>query len=70
MTTDSIPTGIKESRRKEKVNKNGILQEDVLFKSPSYAAAFVIGGHANGLTEWKTADGKTLKEIENSEVSD
>lgn len=62
--SDSIPPGIKESRQKAKVNENGILQEDFLFKSPSYAAAFVIGGHANGLTEWKTADGKTLKEIE------
>ena len=64
--SDSIPPGIKEARQKAKVDENGILQEDVLFKSPSYAAAFVIGGHANGLTEWKTADGKTLKEIENN----
>jgi len=68
--SDSIPPGIKEARQKAKLNENGILLEDVLFKSPSYAAAFVIGGHANGLTEWKTADGKTLKEIENSGVSD
>lgn len=64
--SDSIPPGIKEARQKAKVDENGILQEDILFKSPSYAAAFVIGGHANGLTEWKTGDGKTLKEIENS----
>jgi hypothetical protein len=67
--SDSIPPGIKEARQKAKVNESGILQEDVLFKSPSYAAAFVIGGHANGLTEWKTADGKSLKEIENIEVA-
>ncbi|MDR1735191.1 MAG: DUF4357 domain-containing protein [Oscillospiraceae bacterium] len=33
--------------------------EDVLFKSPSYAVCFVIGGHANGMTEWKMADGRT-----------
>ncbi len=63
--SDSIPPGIKEARLKAKVNENGILQEDILFKSPSYAAAFVIGGHANGLTEWKTKDGLSLKEIEN-----
>ena len=67
--SDSIPPGIKEARQKAKVNEEGVLQEDVLFKSPSYAAAFVIGGHANGLTEWKTDDGKTLKDIENSEIS-
>lgn len=65
--SDSIPPGIKEARQKAAIDESGILQEDVLFKSPSYAAAFVIGGHANGLTEWKTEDGKTLKEIENSE---
>ncbi len=65
--SDSIPPGIKEARQKAKVNEKGILQEDVLFKSPSYAAAFVIGGHANGLIEWKTKDGITLKEIENRE---
>lgn len=47
--------------------ENGILQENVLFRSPSYAAAFVIGGSVNGLTEWKNRDGKTLKEIENSD---
>ncbi len=63
--SDSIPTGIKERRQKAKIDANGILQEDILFRSPSYAAAFVIGGHANGLTEWKTQDGVSLKEIEN-----
>ena len=67
--SDSIPPGIKEARQKAKIDDGGVLQEDVLFKSPSYAAAFVIGGHANGLTEWKTDDGKTLKDIENSEAN-
>jgi hypothetical protein len=67
----SIPTGIKtkrEAAKSNKINTDGVLQEDMLFNSPSYAASFVIGGHANGLTEWKTAEGKTLKDIENSEV--
>jgi hypothetical protein len=62
--SDSIPPGIKDSRRKARIDENGILQEDVLFRSPSYAAAFVVGGHANGLIEWKTKDGRTLKEKE------
>ena len=68
--SESIPPGIKtrrESAKSSKINAEGVLQEDILFNSPSYAAAFVIGGHANGLTEWKTADGKTLKEIEATE---
>lgn len=63
--SERIPPGIKEKRKKANIDENGILQEDVLFKSPSYAAAFVIGGHVNGLTEWKTKDGLSLKEIEN-----
>jgi hypothetical protein len=64
---DSIPPGIKERRQKAKIDANGILQEDILVSSPSYAAAFVIGGHVNGLLEWKTEDGVSLKEIENRE---
>lgn len=67
--SDSIPTGIKEIRQKSSIDQNGILQQDILFRSPSYAAAFVIGGHANGLTEWKTENGKTLKEFENSNTN-
>lgn len=62
--SDSVPPGIRERRKKAVIDKNGILQEDELFKSPSYAAAFVIGGHTNGLTDWKTTEGKTLKDIE------
>ncbi|WP_300668214.1 GIY-YIG nuclease family protein [Desulfoluna sp.] len=42
--------------------------EDVLFSSPSTAAAIVLGRSANGRTEWKTASGVTLKEIEAVEV--
>ncbi len=62
-------SGIKESRQKASIDANGFLLEDVLFRSPSYAAAFVIGGHVNGLTAWETLDGKTLKDIE-GEISD
>jgi hypothetical protein len=47
--SDSIPPGIKDSRKKAPIDENGILQEDVLFRSPSYAAALVVGAHANGL---------------------
>ena len=64
---ESIPPGIKERREKAKIDENGILQENILLRSPSYAAAFVIGGHVNGLTEWKTKEGISLKELENSE---
>jgi hypothetical protein len=41
-----------------------VFSRNVEFASPSAAAAVIHGGHANGLTAWKTLDGKTLKEIE------
>lgn len=64
---DTIPAVIKEQRKKAPVNEESVLQEDMLFTSPSYAAMFVIGKSANGLTSWKTADGKTLKSLESTE---
>ena len=41
--------------------------EDYIFTSPSLAAATVMGRNANGLTEWRLQNGKTLKEYENPE---
>jgi hypothetical protein len=41
-----------------------VFTRDVEFSSPSAAAAVIHGGGANGLLAWKTAAGKTLKEIE------
>jgi len=41
-----------------------VFARDYEFDSPSAAAAIVRGGNANGLTEWRTAEGKTLKAIE------
>ena len=61
---DTIPAVIKERRKKALLDEQGVLLEDMLFTSPSYAAMFVIGKSANGLTSWKTADGKTLKSLE------
>ena len=61
---ETIPVIIKELRKNASVNGDGILQEDMLFTSPSYAAMFVVGKSANGLTSWKTVDGKTLKSLE------
>jgi len=48
------------------VEKDGFFtfSKDAEFSSPSAAAAVVHGGGANGLTEWKTKDGTTLKEID------
>lgn len=48
------------------VKKAGFLvfTKDAEFSSPSAAAAAIHGGSANGLTEWKTKDGKSLKQID------
>lgn len=62
-SSDSIPKIIKEKRENAKI-KDGILQEDMLFSSPSYSGSFVIGQSCNGLTYWKTKDGRTLKSLE------
>lgn len=40
--------------------------EDYIFSSPSTAAVIVIGRNANGLTEWKNKEGKTLKDFESN----
>ena len=38
--------------------------KDYEFSSPSAAAAAIVGGSANGLLEWKTADGRVLKSLD------
>lgn len=43
--------------------------DDYIFSSPSTAAVIVMGRNANGLTEWKTKHGKTLKEFETNDKS-
>jgi len=43
-----------------------VFTKDVEFSSPSAAAAVIHGGHANGLTAWKTSKGTTLKEMESA----
>lgn len=45
--------------------QNGVimLKHDYTFPSPSYAAGMCVGGSANGWTEWKDVEGKTLDEV-------
>lgn len=51
------------------VNKGEYLEfpDDYIFSSPSTAASIVLGRNANGLTEWKLKDGRTLKDFESNE---
>ncbi len=64
---NTVPDTIKEQRCTSNII-DGILQEDMLFSSPSGAAMFVVGKSDNGLTRWKDENGRTLKEIENHEM--
>lgn len=58
-------------RVRERLHQQGIIttagdrirfEKDYLFASPSAAAACVTGRTANGLIEWKDADGRTLRD--------
>lgn len=64
--TRSCPDAIKSLRKKyaEEIDANLLLTEDILFTSPSTAAAFANFASANGLIMWKNAIGQTLKELE------
>jgi hypothetical protein len=48
------------------VEKDGFYRftRDVEFSSPSAAASVIEGGSANGLIEWRTKDGRVLKELD------
>lgn len=47
-----------------------VLTEDVLVNSSSYAAVFVAGNSRSGPQSWITADGRSLKTIEDAAVED
>jgi len=47
-----------------------VFTKDTEFNSPSQAASVIHGGSANGLTAWKDKNGRTLKQIEESETSE
>lgn len=46
--------------------KDGVyrLTQDYVFDSPSTAAGVLLGRSANGRIEWKTALGRSLKELQ------
>ncbi len=75
-TVPSIHVYLRELR--QSLIQEGVLQQtpeglrfmhDYLFNSPSTAAGVVLGRSANGRIEWKDANGRTLKEIQFSEVA-
>jgi len=66
--TQSAADWIKNIRDKliEKgvIGQNFIFNSDYIFTSPSVSAAVVMGRNANGRTEWRNSNGKSIKDIE------
>ena len=63
---------------RQELTSNGVLvmqgtlfqfTQDYTFSAPSTAAAVVLGRSANGRVEWKAADSRTLKEIQEAEAA-
>jgi hypothetical protein len=70
LSTKSLSKGIIALREKytaEGKILNGKTTEDILFPSSSTAADFILGYSVSGPAQWKTAEGVSLKEIENKE---
>ena len=67
-TAPSMSTNLVNLRNKiiEKniINSDFVFDSDYIFTSPSLAAAVVMGRNANGRTEWKTVNDKSIKDIE------
>lgn len=65
VTTQSCPEKTVKDRKKysSKIDKSNVLTADLLFSSPSAAAAFIGGASLSGNALWKDADGKPLKEL-------
>lgn len=67
-TAPSIANSLMNLRNKmlEKniINQDFVFVTDYMFTSPSLAAGIVMGRNANGRTEWKTINNKSIKDIE------
>ena len=69
-TNEKTCSGVaKKAREKAKTDENSMLQEDMLFPSPSAAAMFVTGASANGYAVWRIATRQNPKEVEATEAS-
>ena len=79
---DTVPSMAQHVRGmydlRQELTSNGVLAmqgalyqftQDYSFSSPSTAAAVVLGRSANGRIEWKAADGRTLKELQEAEAA-
>lgn len=68
----SLSAGLQRLRQKlfdERKVQDLVTTEDILFSSSSAAAEFVLGYSASGPRTWHAKDGRTLKEIEESQTA-
>jgi hypothetical protein len=67
----STPKNAQSQREiyKDKIDADGVLTEDILLNSANVAAGFVTGNAIAGINFWKTADGKSLKEVQEIEAA-
>lgn len=68
----SCGNGVREQRKAlldEGKVVDGLFVMDVKFSSPSTAAACIVGGESNGRTMWVNDEGKTLKELQEMELT-
>lgn len=45
-----------------------VFTQDYVFRSPSPSAAVLLGRSANGREDWRTADGRALKQIQEEQL--
>lgn len=70
--TPSAGKGAEKARKKYAyaIDNNGILLEDIFFKTPSAASTFVCGRSSSGLADWKNKEGVCLRDLmETKQVS-
>lgn len=58
--SNSIGDEVKYLREKKGVVIDGVLQEDIHFKSATKAAQFVSGYSTNGMKAWRTEEGEYI----------
>ena len=68
----SCPKHAKKAREQYAsiIRADGTLKKDILLRSPAEAACFITGISINAREAWKTIDGRTLKDIEGTELNE
>ncbi|PMB91096.1 GIY-YIG nuclease family protein [Varibaculum cambriense] len=62
----SIPKNAIRLRKRyaESISSDGVVSKNLLFASPSAAASFVGGSSLSGNVVWKTAEGRTIRDLD------